>query len=164
MDINLDTVKGEILEHLESQNFTVFRSSPGGLEGQTMVLWDSERFPDFRMFLEVAQRAGVQMVLFSSAEFVAAEIDDLLARLDECQLTREESLDYEGRLNDLRIYDGVTCSMELAFDMDGRLYVFDMQADWYEDFLAIDDDIHARLADAAGQGEEDTLGGYYSKN
>ena len=40
MDLNLDTLKQEILAYLEHSEFAVFRSAPGGLEGLPMVLWD----------------------------------------------------------------------------------------------------------------------------
>jgi hypothetical protein len=36
MDLNLDTLKQEILEYLEQSEFAVFRSAPGGLEGLPM--------------------------------------------------------------------------------------------------------------------------------
>ena len=33
---------------------------PGALEGSQMVLWDSEHFPDYQMFLEAAAKAAVR--------------------------------------------------------------------------------------------------------
>ena len=54
MDLNLDTLKREILDYLESRDLAVFRSTPGTLEDPQMVLWDSEHYPDYRMFLDAA--------------------------------------------------------------------------------------------------------------
>ena len=37
----------------------------------------------------------------------------------------------------------MTCSLELAFNHDSRLYVYELQPDWYEEFLSIEDEIAA---------------------
>ena len=116
LDLNLDTLKREILTYLESREFAVFRSAPGTLDGSQMVLWDSENYPD-----------------------------------------------YQSRLRDLRRYEGQTCSIELAFNHDSRLYVYEMQPDWYEEYLTVEDEIAASLAEE-DLDEGDSLGGYFSKN
>ena len=41
----------------------------------------------------------------------------------------------------MRIFEGVTCSLELAFDYHSRLYVYEVQPDWFEEFLGIEDEI-----------------------
>jgi len=53
--------------------------------------------------------------------------------------------DYESRLREMRIFEGVTCSLDLAFDHHSRLYVFEVQPDWYEDFLGVEDEIVSRM-------------------
>ena len=165
MDLNLDTLKREILEYLDSTGFAIFHSCPGGLEGQPMVLWDAERHPDYRMFLEVAHKSGVHLFVFACREFEAAYLDDLLGQLDELDLTREEHRDYQQRLRDLRIYEGQTCAIELAFDYHSRLYIYELQPDWYEEFLSAEDEIAARIAEEdEDDGDGEPLGGYYSKN
>ena len=163
MDLNLDTLKREILDYLDSAEFAVFHSSPGGLEGLPMVLWDTEHHPDYQMFLEVAKRSGIKLVLFATREFESGDVDELLAQIEDCDLTREERRDYETRLRDMRIFEGVTCSLELAFDYHSRLYVYEVQPDWYDEFLGVEEDIVSRLA-ADEDDEGDTLPGYFSKN
>ena len=163
MDLNLDTLKREILDYLESREFAVFRSSPGALEGTQMVLWDSEHFPDYRMFLDAAAKAGVKLILFASREFEASDIDDLIEQLDDIDFGADEERDYQARLRRLRPYEGVTCSLELAFNHDSRLYVYEMQPDWYEEFLEIEDEIATLITDDEID-EGDSLGGYFSKN
>jgi len=143
----------------------VFRSTPGGLEGLPMVLWDSEKYPDYQMFLDVARNLGVKLVIFASAEFEAEDLDSLAEQLAECELARDERRGFESRIRDLRIHTGVTCTLELAFDVDGRLYVYEVQPDWYEEFLDLEEEINTNFA---GEDEEfdggDSLGGYFSKN
>jgi len=69
MDLNLDTLKQEIVAYLENSEFAIFRSAPGGLEGLPIVLWDAERYPDYQMFLDTARKTGAKMILFASREF-----------------------------------------------------------------------------------------------
>jgi hypothetical protein len=164
VDLNLDTLKREILDYLDANGFAVFRSSPGGLEGLPMVLWDTENFPDFQSFLDVAQKCGVRLVVFASAEFDADDIDELTTHLDECELERDERRDYESRLRDLRIHAGVTCSLELAFSYESRLYVYEVQPDWYDEFCTIEEDVMERLTGGDSDVEGDSLGGYFSNN
>jgi hypothetical protein len=164
VDLNLDTLKQEVLEYLDSAGFAVFHGHPGGLEGPPVILWDTEHHPDYRMFLEVARKAGVNLVVFATREFEAADLDDLLAQIEDCELTREERRDYESRLRELRIFEGVTCSLDLAFDLHSRLYVYEVQPDWYEEFLGVEDEIASRMADEEDLDEGESLGGYFSKN
>jgi hypothetical protein len=164
VDLNLDTLKREILEYLEGSGLAVFRGSPGGLEGLPMVLWDTERYPSYQMFLEVARKADIKFVIFASAEFESSDIEELSEQLDECELTRDERRDIESRLRDLRIYEGVTCALELAFDLAGRLYVYEVQPDWYEEYLNLEEEISAHLPDSEEFDSGDSLGGYFSKN
>jgi hypothetical protein len=164
VDLNLDTLKREILEYLESAGFAVFRGSSGGLEGLPMLLWDSETYPDFQMFLEVAQHCGIKLVIFASQTLESDDLDELVSQLEECELDRDERREYERRLRDLRKYVGVTCSLELAFDYHSRLYVYEMQPDWYDDFLSIDDELTTRSASEDEDGDDGSLGGYFSNN
>ena len=163
MDLNLDTLKREILDYLESAGFAVFRSSPGTLEGLPLVLWDAERHPDYQMFLEVALKSGIRLILFAAREFDSSDVDELLMQLDECGFNREEQREYESRLRELSIFEGVTCSIELAFDLNSRLYVYEVQPDWYEEFLTLEDEIASRMVDE-DEGGDNSLGGYFSKN
>jgi hypothetical protein len=164
VDLNLDTLKREILEYLETAGFAVFRSSPGGLEGLPMVLWDVEHHPDYQAFLDVARRAGVKLILFAAAEFESADLDELLEQIEDCDLPREEQHDYQSRLRELRSFEGVTCSIEIAFDHQSRLHVYEVQPDWYEEFLNLEEEITARFSDEGDLEPGDSLGGYFSKN
>jgi hypothetical protein len=165
VDLNLDTLKREILEYLEASGLAVFHSSPGGLDTHGMVVWDTERHPDYQTFLDVALKSETRIVIFASREFQASDIEDLTSQFDDLDLTREEKRDYEKRLRALRGYEGVTCSIELAFDYHSRLYVYQMQPDWYEDFLSVEDEILSLISGPEDMDDDDEpLGGYFSKN
>jgi len=164
VDLNLDTLKQEILDFLQNSGFAVFHSSPGVLESFPMVLWDTERFPDYQMFLEVARTTGTKMVLFATREFEESDVDELLGQLDDCELNRDEQRDYEARLREMRIFTGVTSRALLAFDYQSRLYVYEVQPDWFEEFLSIEEELSVRMTDDDGPISDDSLGGYFSKN
>ncbi len=164
MDLNLDTLKHEIVEYLEHSGFAIFRGAPGGLEGLPMVLWDAERFPDYQMFLDAARKTGAKMIVFAAREFEAPEIDDAIEELGECDLTREERRELEARLRELRVHEGVTCSLELAFDHHARMYVYEIRPDWYDEFLSIGEEIAVHLPTGESEQEDDGSFGYFSNN
>jgi len=163
VDLNLDTVKREILEYLESSQFAVFRSHPGSLDGLPMVTWDIERYPDYQMFLETARKIGCKMIIFASRDFDEAEIEEAIEQLDECEMGTEERLDIERRLRGMRGYEGVTCSLELGFDHQARMYVYDLRPDWYDEFLAVCEEITCHLP-AEEEDDDGAIGGIYSNN
>jgi len=165
VDLNLDTLKREIPDYLDANGFAVFRTRPGALEGFPLLLWDTDNHPDYQAFLDVARKTGTAVILFATAEFAASDIDDLIEQLETLELPREEQRDYEKRLREFRNYEGVTCSLEVAFDYNSRLYVYELQPDWYEEFVTIEDDLMSRLGDDDSEEEDDdSLGGYYSRN
>ena len=165
MDLNLDVLKREIVEYLEAGGFAVFHSNAGALEGMPMVLWDVESQPDYRAFLETAKKTGVVLIVMAQRKFESSELDELLEQLEGCDLTREEQRDYERRLKDMYVFDGVTCALELAFDLNSRFYVFEAQTDWYDDFINIEDEVVSRLSEEDDdEGHDDSLGGFFSKN
>lgn len=163
MDLNLDTLKREILEYLDSSGFAVFRSHPGGLEGLPLVTWDSERYPDYQMFLETARKIGCKMIVFASRDFEESEMEEALEELEECDIPADERQDFERRLRGTRGYDGITCSLELAFDHHARMYVYELRPDWYEEFLGICDEISSHLPEELDE-DDASLGGFYSNN
>lgn len=164
MDLNLDTIRREILGYLDEAGFAVFHSSPGTLDGgSSLVLWDTKRHPDYQMFLDVARKTGIKLILFGSREFEASDTEELIEQLDASEIPRDEQREYRSRLRDLRGYEGQTCALELAFDYNQRLYVYELQPDWYEEFLELDEEIVSRVADDE-MDDDEPLGGYFSKN
>ena len=59
MDLNLDTLKREILGYLDEAGFAVFRSSPGTIDGVAgSMIWDAEEHPDYQEFLRWRARSA----------------------------------------------------------------------------------------------------------
>jgi hypothetical protein len=165
VDLNIETLKNEILEYLESSDFAVFRSHPGGLEGLSVITWDVEHCPDYRAFLDTARKAGAKLILFASRELAEDELDEAVEELIETEFTRDERRELEARLAKAQRHIGATCSLELAFDHNSHLYVYEARPDWYEDFLDACDEISSVLQIDDGEGAgSDGLGGFYSNN
>jgi hypothetical protein len=166
VDLNLETLKGEILDYLEGSDFAVFRSHSGALEGLPIITWDTERCPDYRAFLDVARKAGEKLILFASREMAEEELDEILEELEDTDFTREERRDLETRLGRAQRHIGETCTLEIAFDHNSHLYVYEAQPDWYEEFLDACEEISSVMpVDEPDQGSsDDGLGGFYSNN
>jgi hypothetical protein len=163
VDINLNTLKRDIEEYLERAGIAVFRGISGGMEGLELILWDVEQYPDYQMFLDTARKAGAAMVIFATSEFEGEDVDEAMEQLEECEMDRDERRELESRLRELRAYEGVTCTLELAFDHQNRIYVYEIRPDWYDEFLGIEEEIMAHLPAEEDIGG-DSLGGYFSRN
>jgi len=166
VDLNLETLKNEILGYLEGSDFAIFRSHAGGLEGLPVISWDTERCPDYRAFLDTARKAGEKLILFASRELAEDELDEALEELVDTEFTRDERRELEGRLAKAQKYIGATCSLELAFGHNSHLYVYEARPDWYDDFLDACEEISSVLPiDDDSEGTGDGLGGgFYSNN
>jgi hypothetical protein len=164
VDLNLETLKSDILSYLAASDFAVFRSFSGGLEELPVISWDTERFPDYRMFLEAAQKVGQKLILFASRDFEEIEVEEALENIEEAGVSREEQRELERRVRNARRHAGETCTLEMAFDYNSHLYVYEVQPDWYEEFLETCDEITTMLPVGDGGDREDGLGGFYSNN
>lgn len=167
MDLNLETLKTEILDYLAASDFAVFRSHPGGLENLPIISWDTETFPDYRMFLDTARKAGQKLILFASREFEEDEILEAIEELEANGLERDEHREFEMRLRGARRYVGTTCTVEIAFDYNSHIYVYEARPDWFEQFLETCEEISAVFPGGDDEEDEepgDTIGGFYSNN
>ena len=163
MSLDLDTLKTEILEYLEGEAFVVFHGYSRLADTDSFVAWDTDRVPDFRTFLSAAKKAGVKLIVYNFREFSQSHIDEATERLEDCELTTEERRGLERRLRDLRSYPGSTCAIELSFDHQGRVYLYNLRSEWYEDYLDLLEEIDAAIPDEDEE-EDDSMGGYYSQN
>ena len=161
MATDLETTKTEIQAHIERSHLSVFYGY-SSLNESVGVYWDTERHPDFREFLLVAEKSGVKLVVFNHQQFSLTEIDDLLQELEDSELPREEQRNFQTRIHELQKYEGFTSIVELSFSLDGRVYSFQLHADWYsawEDLLA-----EIETADDQGDENENPMTGYFSNN
>ena len=163
MATNLDALKDEIEKHLLQNGFNVFYGQSRLLDSLPIIYWESERYPDYRNFLNVAKSAGAKMVVFHHREFTPDHLDDAVEQLESAGLPHEERRSLERRIKELRVYEGFTCAVELSFDHEGRIYVFDLRTEWYDELSDILEEIDMMGADVDEDGEG-PIGGYFSQN
>jgi hypothetical protein len=162
MKPNLDSLKIEIEQYLEKSGLAVFYGYSRLLESTSSVYWDCDKYPDYKLFLKAAQTAGAQVIVFHQREFCAEQVVDALEQLTDCDLPRDECREFERRLSELRMYEGFICDIELSFDHQGRVFVFDLRTEWYEEFSGILDEIQMLSAEA--EDNDTPMSGYFSKN
>jgi hypothetical protein len=161
--MNMETLRTEIQEYLESRGMVVFHGYPRSGEASEPVFWDTARHPDYHEFLAAAEAAGVRLVTLHASEFTDHLLEDALERLEGSELPRDERRAIEMRLHEMRGYNGFICQIELSFDLAPRVYIFDLRTEWFDDL----NDLLDRVDDAYGEDEEDEEplgGGYFSKN
>lgn len=163
MPQDLETLRLEIEAHLERSQMTVFHGYHRMPDALLQVVWDTERYPDFKNFVDAATKAGTRLMVLNQQSFSLDQIDGALDQLEECELTREEKRQYENRIRQLQAYEGFTSSLEISFSHEGRIYLFEVHTDWYEMFTDILGELEA-AAEEQELSEDDSLGGYFSNN
>lgn len=163
MSVDLETLRTEIQAYLDDSGLAVFHGYHNSTDSVVQVSWDTEGHPDFREFLTAGQKAGVTLFVFHHESFSLDRVDDALEQLEETDFTREEKRSYETRLRQLKAYDGFTCSVELSFSLEGREYLYEVHAEWYQAL----NDIAVELDAAFHEEDEDSggsMGRFFSKN
>jgi hypothetical protein len=165
---NLDILKKELLDYIVTEGFAVFRGQHGSLGPFPTIHWDTEEHPEYQGFLHVAKLADARIIIFAHREFEAEEIDDAIEQLQDCEFGREEQRSIERSLADLRAFAGSTCSLEMAFDYQGRMYVYELVTEWFQTFVDLSELLIAASEPDSSDDDEDaadsSFGGYYSKN
>jgi hypothetical protein len=161
--MNLDTLKTEIEGFLETEGFAVFHGYSRALESMPIVYWDCDRHPDYKEFVKAAKVSGATLIVFHQRDFCADQIDDAIEQLETLDIPRDEYRTLERRLNELRAYEGFTCALELSFDHQGRVFLFDLRTEWYDELSDILGELHVLEPESEDE-DDDTMGGYFSKN
>ena len=108
------------------------------------------------------------MIIFIAAAFEDADIEDIEADVALSGLDREHVRGIEQRLGRFRAYLGKTCFIQIAFDHHSRLYVYELQPDWYNEYLELTDELEMMLPHdhehEHEDGDDEPLGGFYSNN
>jgi hypothetical protein len=165
MKLNLDTLKVEVLSYLQRQDFAVFHGYSRLADSDSFVSWDTERHPDFREFLDTARQAGVKLVVYHDQVFSSDMLEEARERLELTDISEPERRTIGRQVDEFDPYEGFTCLLELSFDYQGRVYLFHLSAEWYEDFQDLVENIEAAVEEEPPPGGADeSMGGYYSTN
>jgi len=165
MALDLESLKTDILAQLKRKGFAIFFSDSEA-EGLDVIYWDTRRYPDFRQYLDAAQQCGVKMVVFYERLFSQASIDDVMERVADSDLPREEKRSYELRLQELQKFEGFTGQLAVYFEAGTHFYEYEVRSPWFEDFEDIFADITVGETelDASDSEDEDPMSGYFSRN
>jgi hypothetical protein len=163
MKPNLDVLKPEIELYLEEMGMTVFYGYARPLDAAPAVYWDCEQYPDYRLFVQSARAAGAQIIVFHQREFFSDQVDDAIERLNAAELPPQESRNFEERLSETRAHEGSVCEIELSFDHQGRVFLFDLRTEWFEEFSDLLDEIQLLTAEPS-DGDDSPISGYFSRN
>ena len=161
--MNLDTLKVEIETYIEAQSFAVFYGYSRVLDSLPIVYWDCERHPDYKLFIQAAKATGTKVIVFHQRELSSEQMDDAFDQLETSDMPREEYRTIERRLKELRAYEGFTCALELSFDYEGRVFLFDLRTEWYEELSDLMADLQT-LETEKEEEDDNPMGGYFSKN
>jgi len=166
MKQDLETLRLELEEYLGTKPFTVFHGMSRAMEEfPNTVEWDSVTHPDFRGFLECAERLGVKVIVLHARRLSEVQIDEALEDLQDLEMPYEDRREYERRLKEIRMYTGFTCAVELSFDYEHHTYLYSRATEWYEEVMNMIEDIET--ASGVDPGDADFPGGnggFYSKN
>ena len=164
MGVDLETLKTQMQSYLDGEGMPVFHGFSRLLDSIVPVFWDVDRHPDFREFVITARRAGAKLIVFSHRAFSLDQIDEALDSLEESDLTRDEKRTFENRLRELQAYEGFTCAIELSFDLEGRVYVYEVRTEWYESLTDILSEVDAATDELDEDTGGDSISGFFSKN
>ncbi len=164
MKLNLNILKPEIELYLEETGLGVFYGYSRPLESAPAVYWDCEQYPDYRLFVQSARAAGARLIVFHQREFFSEQIDEAIEKLHACELPPQEARQFEERLNDLRAYEGSVCAIELSFDHEGRVFLFDLRTEWFDEFSEMSDEIQLLVPDPDDDDDDSPISGYFSRN
>jgi hypothetical protein len=167
VNFDLDMLKQEILDYLAAEGFAVFRGMPDSLDENRAVMWDTKAHPEYQAFLNVAKTAGASMIIFAHRQLEMEEIEEALESLEDYDFDRDEKRSMQRSLKELRGMAGSTCRLEIAFDHQGRMHVFDLRTEWYDTFLELTDLLMTAPIPGEDEDEDEangSFGGYFSKN
>lgn len=170
MNRNLDELVNDIVTYLPKTGLQLFRGFSRADSGKSEVEWDTFRFPDFKQYIEIAHALEAKIIVLHQREFAAGLIDDAIDDVENGGGYDEDGAIVK-RLNEMRMYEGFTCAVEMSFDYGGTTYFWETHAPWYDEYQDVRDeldllvDAHLSGSDSEDEDEDDeTLGGYYSKN
>jgi len=164
MKPNLDILKPEIELYLEEAGLAIFYGYSRSLETAPAVYWDCDQYPDYRLFVQSARAAGAKLMVYHQRELFSEQIDEAIEKLHSCELPVQDSRNFEERLNHFRSYEGSVCAIELSFDHEGRVYLFDLRTEWFDEFAEILDEIELLVPDPDDSDDDSPIRGYFSRN
>ena len=90
MQPDLDSLKNELPPYLESRGVVIFHGESRLTDDGSVVMWDVEKRPDFREFIECSQRLGVKVIVLQNRVYMfearSEFMNDLLSIMSDIDL------------------------------------------------------------------------------
>ncbi len=162
-EIDLSRLRSEMLDYIGQKSLPVFHASgvPGGEE---YTYWDSQAFPDWRQFIDVAKESGAKLIVFTVQQFEESDVDLAIERLEECDLTPDERREYGQQFESLRKYAGQTAFVRAAFAHADHWLACEFVAPWHDEFEEAMDDLATLLPFDLDEDEDDEDPDFFSRN
>lgn len=167
MNPDLDKLKNELPPELESRGFVVFHGVSRADEENGVVTWDAVSRPDHADFLDCANKLGVKVVVLHTRAFEQSSLDDLQDELEAADLPPSERRELERRLKALKPYTGFTANLELSFDYNGSIYLYEIRSEFMNELLNIMSEIDTGFYPGGDFGDDPDSpagGGFFSRN
>lgn len=168
MHPDLDKLKNQLPPELESCGFVVFHGLARADEETGVVMWDVAQRPNHKEFLDCAGKLGVKVIVMNSRAFEEASIEDIQDEIEALEFPPAERRELERRLKALKPYTGFTANLELSFDYNGAIYVYEIRSDFMNEFLAIMSEVDAGIFPGGSFEDDDPSsppgGSFFSRN
>lgn len=168
MHSDLDKLKTQLPAELESRGFVVFHGLARADEESGVVMWDTAQRPDYLEFLDCAGKLGVKVIVLNSRPFENGSIEDVQDEIEALDLPPSERRDLERRLKALKPYTGFTANLELSFDYNGAVYVYEVRSEFMNEFLSIMSEVDVGVFPPTGFEDDDPDsppgGSFFSRN
>ncbi len=164
MTNDLGSLLPEIETVAKEKGLVLFHGKSRLAEDYPFIEWETERHPEYREFLDAALACGVKLVCIHPHMFTIPELEDAIGDLAIAELPPAERRLFEKKLNELRIYAGFTCGLELTFDHQENIYAFHLRTPWRIEFLKLLDIIDGQIPYDDDEAQEPLGGGYFSRN
>lgn len=164
MKLELNDLKARIEAAVTAKNLLLFRSYDR--EKERPVRWNTRGYPDPEGFVDVAATLGAKVICMHDQRFDSTILANAVEEMRETGVSRQVLRDFERDLRRFREFEDFLCSLEVSFDADGTTYVYQLQTDWYQEYLekleSVDDFLDG--FDEDPDDGPDPMGGYFSKN
>ncbi|MBM3767952.1 MAG: hypothetical protein FJW32_21410 [Acidobacteria bacterium] len=169
--MDLDRLKGAAVEHINELGMVAFHGVTRMTDEGRILMWDTRQHPDFKEFLAGAAKLGIKLIVVHSRELSNELLDDLKAELEDSSLSMAERRDCEKRLKALRPYAGFTSNVELSFDFNDTIHLFETHSDFMKEVLAVMSELDMSLepdedSNPFDDDDDNTppRGGFFSRN
>lgn len=168
MPTDLDKLKTQLPPELETRGFVVFHGLSRADQETGVVMWDTAQRPDYNSFLDCATKLGIKVIVFNTRELESSALEDVQDELDLIDMTPSDRRELERRLKALKPYTGFTANLEMSFDYNGSIYLYETRSEFMNEFLSIMSEVDAGIFPTGNFEDDDPDsppgGSFFSRN